>query len=247
MEWVVIILIIFCIVVWYYSQSTTQYSISQIKESQVLTNILTVWEEKNPVVISEVRLREIWSPESLKQTRFWGAQPIWNQYEMEPNDILIPNDRSREVTWAGILGISQTEADLLLRWFNLSPWIYSTRTEAHVGPEGLRTTYGWATAITCTHGEARCILLNSSQKLKLPPGWKGLRWPDATVSHHPLWTQVQHIEIILRPSTVLLVPPHWNVAIEPLEGGKSIWWTRTDIHHPISKWAQKCNDTVKIA
>ena len=244
-EWVVIILIIFCIVVWHYSQSTTQYSISQIKEPQVLTSILTLWEEKNPVVVSEVRAREIWSPQSLQQTRFWGAQLIWGQYEANPKDAVIPLDHNLQITWAEILGIGLTESDYLLRWFNLTSWVYSTRTEAHIGPEGLRTTYGWATAITCTSGEASCILLNSSQKSKLPPGWKGLRWPEATVVHHPLWTQVQDIEIILRPGTVLLVPPHWTVAVEPLEQGKSIWWTRTDIHHPISRWAQKCNDIIK--
>jgi hypothetical protein len=41
---------------------------------------LTLWEEKKPVVVSEVRSRRIWSSDSLRQTRFWGAQPIWNEY-----------------------------------------------------------------------------------------------------------------------------------------------------------------------
>ncbi len=247
MEWVVILLIVFCIVVWHYSHSTTQYSISQVKESQVLVNLLTLWEEKNPIVVSDVHSRELWSPNSLKQTRFWTAQPIWGQYESNPMSTRLSHDHSLELTWSSILGISQIESDNLLRWFNLTPWIYSTRTESHIGPEGLRTAYGWATAISCTHGEVRCVLLNSAQKSRLPPGWKGLRWPEATVAHHPLWTQVQHIEIILRPSTVLLVPPHWIIAIEPVDPTKSIWWTRSDIHHTVSALAQRFNDTPKIA
>jgi len=240
-EWIVILLIIFCIIVWHYSQSSNQYSISQIKESQISTSLQSLWEEKKPIVVSEVKAVGIWTSKGLRQTRFWNAQPIWEQYENKPESPP-PVPSSLQLTWSEILGISQIESDILLRWFDMSPWLFSTRTEAHIGPDGLRHMYGWATAITCTEGEARCILLHNAQKAKLPPGWKGLRWSQATVAHHPLWTQVQNIEIILRPGTTLLVPPHWIMAIEPLVLETPIWWTRTDVHHPISKWAQGWNE-----
>jgi len=240
-EWIVILLIIFCILVWHYSQSTNKYSISQLKESQIPTNLISLWEEKNPVVISDVRSLNIWSSNSLRQTRFWGAQPIWNEYQTNPIDAPTGN-RSLQTTWSDILGLTKVESETLMKWINFSPILFSTRTEAHIGHEGLRKTYGWATAVSCTDGEVRCILLNSSQTPKLPPGWKGLRWSDATIAHHPLWTQIQTIEIILRPATTLLIPPHWIFAIEPLNPEKPIWWTRTDLHYPISKWAQKWNE-----
>lgn len=240
-EWIVIFLIIFCIVVWHYSQSSTKYSLSQLKESQISTNLTRLWEERNPVVVSEIRAPVIWNSEALRQTRFWEAQPIWQQYESNPHTIT-EIEKSLQITWSEILGISQIESEVLLKWFDMSPYIFSARTEAHIGTEGIRQTYGWATSITCTQGEARCILLHSAQKSRLPPGWKGLRWADANVKHHPLWTQVQNIEVILRPGTTLLIPPHWLIAIEPLDPSKSIWWIRSDLHHPISKWAQKWNE-----
>lgn len=240
-EWIVIFLIIFCILVWHYSHCVSEYSLSQITESQISMQLTKLWEERKPVVVSEVKNRGIWVADGLKQTRFWGAQPIWGEYDNNPETVVEQN-KAQQITWADILGISQLEGDTLLRWFDLSPWIFSTRTEAHIGPEGLRQTYGWATAITCTDGEARCILLHSAQKCRLPPGWKGLRWLHATVAHHPLWTQVQNIEIILRPGTTLIVPPHWIVAIEPLTSQKPIWWTRSDIHHVVSSWAQRWNE-----
>jgi NADH:ubiquinone oxidoreductase subunit len=241
-EWIVILLIIFCILVWHYSQSTKKYSITQLRESQISTNLTSLWEEKNPIVISEAKSFGIWSSDSLRQTRFWGAQPIWNEYDTRPVIFNPSKTRSLQTTWSDILGLTKIESDLVLKWYDLSPVIFSTRTEAHIGYEGLRKTYGWSTAISCTQGEIRCILLNNSQMSRLPPGWKGLRWLDATIAHHPLWTQVQTIEIILRPSNVLLVPPHWIIAIEPIDIEKPIWWTRTDLHHPISKMAQKWNE-----
>jgi hypothetical protein len=239
-EWIIILLIIFCIIVWHYSQSVSKYSLSQIKESQIPSNLLTLWEEKLPVVVSDVRPKDIWVASNLSQTRFWPTQPVWEDYQKNPSKpVEVP--QSLELTWSEILGISQIESDTLLRWFDLNPLIFRCKTEAHIGPEGLRYMYGWATAISCTDGEARCILVHNTQKSKLPPGWKGLRWSEATVKHHPLWSQVKHIEVILRPSTVLLVPPHWVIAIEPLND-KPIWWTRTDLHHPISQWAQSWNE-----
>jgi hypothetical protein len=240
-EWIVIFLIIFCIIVSNYSQITSEYSISQIKESQISNNLQNIWEEKHPIVISDVRSINIWSSVGLKRTRFWNAQPIWGKYENSPGSrISIPS--SLQLTWSEILGISQIESENLIKWFDASPWLFSTRTECHIGPDGLRQTYGWATAVTCTEGEARCILLHNAQKSKMPAGWRGLPWSEATVAHHPLWSQVKNIEIILRPSTVLLIPPHWIFAIEPLDSKKPIWWLRTDLHHPISKWAHRWNE-----
>lgn len=240
-EWIIILLIIFCIIVWHYSQNISKYSLSQIKESQIPSNLLTLWEEKVPVIVSDVRPKDIWVASNLSQTRFWPTQPVWADYQQNPSKS-VEVERSLELTWSEILGISQIESDTLLRWFDLNPLIFRCKSEAHIGPEGLRYMYAWATAISCTDGEARCILVHNAQKSKLPPGWKGLKWSEATVKHHPLWSQVKHIEVILRPSTVLLVPPHWVIAIEPLTKDKPIWWTRTDLHHPISQWAQSWNE-----
>lgn len=243
-EWIVILVIIFCILVFYYSQSISQYSLSQMDEVQVSKQLSRVWEEKKPVVISNCKKRRIiWSAAALQQTRFWGAQPIWGAYEADPQNALPPS-RSQEITWADILGIGNMESSSLKEWFSstmLSPF-YSYQTEAHIGPEGLRQTYGYATGVTCTEGEARCILLHSAQKSRLPPGWTSLRWKDATVAHHPLWTQVQYIEVLLRPGTTLLVPPHWLIAMEPVNTSEPIWWTRTSVHHPISWLAQRWNE-----
>ena len=241
-EWIVILVIIVCIVAWYYSQSVSEYSISQLKEIQISTQLATLWEEKKPVVVSEVRPQEIWLANSLRQTRFWGAQPVWEEYESNPGQATIKNSLVENMAWSEILGIGQIQKELLLRWFDLSPWLFSVKTEAHIGSEGLRPTFGWATAYTCTQGTARCILLHSAQKAKLPAGWLGLPWHQATVAHHPLWTQVQFVEIVMRPGTAILVPPHWIVAIEPNDPKESIWWIRSDVHHPISAMAQRLNE-----
>ena len=243
LEWILILVIILCISIWYYTQSVSEYGLAQIKESQISMQLAQVWDEKKPVVISDVRAQEIWLANSLRQTKYWSAEPSWNTYENTGLYIPTHQGRTKEQAWAEILGITQIQKTILTKWFELSPWIFHTKTEAHIGAEGLRTSFGWATSYSCTQGIARCILLHNAQKAKMPDGWKGLRWKDATFTHHPLWVQVQYIEVVLRPGTTLLVPPHWIVAIEPADTNETIWWIRSDVHHPISAMAQRLNES----
>jgi hypothetical protein len=246
LEWLLILVIILCISISYYTQSVSEYSLAQIKEIQISMQLAPLWDEKKPVVVSDVRPQEIWLANSLRQTKYWAAEPSWANYEQTSQYTPTHEGRTKEIAWAEILGISQIQNTALTKWFELTPWVFHTKTEAHIGPEGLRPTYGWATSYSCTQGTARCILLHNAQKAKLPSGWKGLRWKDATFAHHPLWVQVQYIEVVLRPGTTLLVPPHWIVAIEPSNtspnGSETIWWIRSDVHHPISAMAQRLNE-----
>ena len=97
-EWFVILGIIFCIVVWYYTQTVNQYGLSQINESQIPLQLAALWQEKKPVVISDVRESQIWAADSLSQTRFWTAQPIWAQYGSDPTT-LVPENKAKQMTW----------------------------------------------------------------------------------------------------------------------------------------------------
>ena len=113
-EWIVILLISLCILVWHYSQTTPKYTLSQIKESQISMQLTALWEERAPVVISEVKAKELWVAESLKQTRFWGAQPVWEDYQTNPSVAIVPQNVAQQLTCADILGVSQIENDTLL-------------------------------------------------------------------------------------------------------------------------------------
>lgn len=241
-EWIVILFVIFCIIAWYYSQSVSEYRILQLKEIQIPTQLQIVWEEKVPVIVSDIKTNDIWSPESLRLTRFWSAQPNWATYQKNPREVFQENPN---IVWSDILGITQIQESILLNWFSFPSFLFSVKTETHIGSIPLRSTFGAATFIKCTHGEAKCILLHNAQKEKLPSGWQNLQWKHATVAHHPMWTQIKFIEVILRPTTAILIPPHWIVAIEPLDTTKPIWTVWSEVHHPISRLAKHLRGGLK--
>jgi hypothetical protein len=240
-EWVVVLLVIVCIIAWYYSHSLSEYRFSQIKEVQIPTQLDSLWEEKIPIIVSDLNNKDIWTSDSLKLTKFWTAQPVWAMYEQDAH-INTRTSKETSILWADILGITQIQQETLVQWFSLSPLVFSVTSETHLGPIPLRPTFGWATCIKCTQGEARCILLHNAQKSRLPAGWESLRWRDATVAHHPIWSQVKFVEVILRPGTALLIPPHWVMALEPLDTEKPMWSIISEVHHPVSKIAKRIHE-----
>jgi hypothetical protein len=99
------------------------------------------------------------------------------------------------------------------------------------GRRGLQPIHSW-TAIILTEGEATVSLLHRKNDKFLPACWKGLHPVDMSRSHTPFLDDVKYIDIIVRPGTVLLVPPHWRTAIEPTkENGLALEVT---FHHPMS-------------
>jgi hypothetical protein len=66
----------------------------------------------------------------------------------------------------------------------------------------------------------------------LPAGWRGLHPADMCRSHTPFLEDVKYIDIIVRPGTILLIPPHWRSAIEPREGNGLV--LEIGFHHPMS-------------
>ena len=99
------------------------------------------------------------------------------------------------------------------------------------GRRGLQPMHSW-TAIILNDGIATVSLLHRKTDKFLPAAWRGLHPGELTLAHTPFLDDVKFIDIIVRPGTILLVPPHWRSAIEPTEGtGLALEVT---FHHPMS-------------
>ena len=53
-----------------------------------------------------------------------------------------------------------------------------------------------------------------------------------TTQDTPLLSQISYLDVILRPGTLLLLPPHMIVDIST--ASQSAWSFIAEIHHPIS-------------
>lgn len=142
-------------------------------------------------------------------------------------------------TLATKAGLPVLATQTLLPTFKETVWwgpLATTRTEALIGAQGLRQTYGYVTAVQCTEGALAVSLVTEASDPYLPAAWKGKRLSKLTRDEAPLLAQIQYVDVIVRPGSLLLVPPHWRICWETHESDKPALAVWTEIHHPISRF-----------
>ncbi len=211
--------VFFIIYLFFYEQSASEYRINQVAFSAFNNKLLL---EQEPIVLTETPQSPIWTIEDIKQRSLHLRKKPINVQDRPPS-----LDDSRHL--GEIIG-ANVWLDKLL--FNNSLSQFSMKEiRATWGRRGLQPIHSW-TAIILTEGEATVSLLHRKTDKFLPACWKGLHPADLSRSHTPFLDDVKYIDIIVRPGTTLLVPPHWRTAIEPVEGnGLALEVT---FHHPMS-------------
>ncbi len=99
------------------------------------------------------------------------------------------------------------------------------------GRRGLTPTHAW-TAVILTEGTANISLIHRKSDKFLPPRWRGMHPADITVKHTPFISDIKYIDIVLRPGTILMIPPHWRMATQPTESVGTM--IEVTFHHPMS-------------
>jgi hypothetical protein len=127
----------------------------------------------------------------------------------------------------------------LLPHYQRSVWwspFLSSRSEVMIGAQGLRQTTAYSTIITATDGALSVSLVNQASDPYLPPKWRGKRLSKMTRDDAPLLKQIEYIDIVLRPGSAVLVPPHWKVCWESYEKTTTpplaAW---IEVHHVVSR------------
>lgn len=145
-----------------------------------------------------------------------------------------PNDSE---TLAKQAGLDVMAPQLFLPTFKESVWwgfLAKPRVEALIGAQGLRPTYAHTTIVQCTEGALSVSLVTEASDAYLPEAWKGKRLSKLTRDEAPLLAQIQYVDVIVRPGSLLLVPPHWRICWETHESDVPALAVWTEIHHPIS-------------
>lgn len=212
-------IVFFIIYLFFYEQTASEYRINQVAYTSFNNKLLL---EQEPIVITETPKCPIWTIEDIKQRGL--------QLRKKPIDV---RERAPPLEDSRHLG-SNIGAEVWLEKLlqaNALSKISMKEIRATWGRRGLQSIHSW-TAVILTEGVATVSLLHRKTDKFLPAAWSGLHPSELTLAHTPFLDDVKYIDIIVRPGTILLVPPHWRTAIAPTEGsGLSLEVT---FHHPMS-------------
>ncbi len=238
--------LVLVILVFFYKQAKTDFEITQIDSLDKLPKLLT---ERNPIVLQPFDVpKQLWTHEDIKQRSVLGSSMIPTLNIPVRNAMNFPN---ASISWSQQYASDMAEKTGLPVWAEqvlrtslqskllFSP-LYSFHTEVYLGAQGLQKTFGVATFFVCTEGTAVATILNEASDPYLPPNWKGKRLSKLTRNEAPLIGQIQCIDVVLRPGSALILPPHWKLCMEQQDDStKPVCLVKITMHHPISKLVEK--------
>ncbi len=243
LELLLILGIVGIIFVFFYKQAVQEFRILQTED---LEKAMALLNERCPIVVLPAPApQQLWTRSdidqrpTLKNTAINGmtlAEMIRHE------SVALPPSKASAL--AAQVGLPVWIQRFILQTFKESAWwtpLLTARTEVAIGSQGLRQTFGYSTVLMATDGEIQVSLLNESSDAYLPQKWLGKRVSKLTRDDAPLLAQIEYIDVIVRPGSALLIPPHWKVCWESMDAKKpslAIW---TEIHHPLSKFVRTAN------
>jgi len=237
--------VIIAILFFFYRQAVKEFRILQ---TESLDKSIILLQERCPIVIYPFpKPIDLWTIKDLQQRPLLKNQI--QKYLTKQSSWLDPLTSHSLANQVGLpIWVQQT---LLPTFKNLlwGPLLWS-QTKVAINAQGLRPTFGYCTIILATEGVLHVSLLNESSDAYLPKQWLGKRLSKLTRDEAPLLGQIQFVDIIVRPGSALLVPPHWKVCWEceqtstkttktakpTINPTLALW---IDIHHPVSFISQQ--------
>ncbi len=249
LESIFILTVFLVVLVLFYRQAIEQYNILQIEANQ-LPDLPKLLNERTPLVIRDVGIPKLFTPETLKANSRLQQFPIsqgvtLGQYIEKPTSVK-PLTQKAALMLAKESGLSVwAEHTWYPRFFSYSflEHIHSLTTEAHLGDQGLRKTTGILTLLYPTKGAFEVTLLTEQQEKCLPTAWRG-RFPESfTIQDTPLVGEIKYITIKLRPGNILCIPTHWFYSIRGDKEGVAMW-AKLTLDNPISAVASRMEGTL---
>jgi hypothetical protein len=198
----------------------------RILQTESFDKSIVLLYERCPIVVYPSPILDLWTQKDLKQRP--SLKKEIQPYFKKP----IEYKKSQEL--AKQIGIPVWVNQTILPSFKSLWWspLLWTQSSISIGSQGLKPTHAFYTIIMVTEGEIHVSLLNESADAYLPKQWLGKRLSKLSRDDAPLLGQIQFIDVVVRPGSALLVPPHWKVCWESIKEPAFCIWI--DVHHPIS-------------
>jgi hypothetical protein len=229
------------ILVFFYRQAVQEFRILQ---TESMEKAMALVPERCPIVVLPApQPPQLWTRADILQRPTLSATAINGKSLQEAiKTESFPLQPKSAETLAQQVGLPVWIRQTLLPIYTSATWwgpITTTRTEVTIGAQGLKQTYGYSTVLFATDGSLAVSLLNESANPYLPTNWKGKRVSKMTRDDAPLLAQIQYVDVIVRPGSALIIPPHWKVCWETYDSKEPALAVLTEFHHPLSRLAYK--------
>jgi len=220
--------LIFLIYVFFYKQHSTEYSLNQLEFSS-MNKLNELLYEKNPIIIRGTPpIPCVESQTLLKTPRF---SKILVDY-LEKRDSTLPTSEQFERFLADETGFHAFGIHAWYPRFHstiISEYITSLKSQLCFGSKFLQKTNALYNVIIPIEGKYICSIMNSEYEKSLPSSWRSIGSFDGIMSHNK---QIQYLDVILKPGSILLLPAHWYYIMK--QESSYSYYGILEYHEPVS-------------
>jgi hypothetical protein len=243
--------LVLLIAVAFYKQRPADLQILQLEQAQIPNQLADLLEEQQPIVIRGTAPPKGLTADALTKAPRLSSFPVGGQ----PLQTVLTTP-SILASAAGVptlsLELRRQLADELSvpiwathNWLPhftqisiAGPIIGTMRTEAVLGGLGLWKTVAKLTAFMPTEGTYTVSILATESESFLPKAWEYRYISSLSTNDTPLVADIKFLDIVVRPGTTLLLPPHRIVSMEPKDATTFSAAAILEYHEPISLLAK---------
>ena len=223
-----LIALIFLIYAFFYKQTVNEYSINQIEFTK-LEKLEELLYDKLPIVIREFPVPQCVTKDGIMSNR--QLINVLGNY-LEKQDSNLPKTNEFESYMASEVGFHVYGEHVLYPRFHTnfaSEFITSFQTKLCFGSKNLQYGKAIYTAIIVIDGKYTCSLINNEYFKGINSNWKNCSDINDIKNDR---IQIQFMDIILKPNTVLILPAHWLYLMK--EEVPYSYYSQFEYHEPIS-------------
>lgn len=227
-EFLILFAVLFLIAVLFYRQRHDKMEILQIEDDQADAHLASLLEERQPTIIRGATIPYSFTPTGLHQIPRLNPFPVGADGTLgaalaNPGPAIAAKqpllDSSARQLLANELAIpiwaNRVWAPRLAQTSIVGSVIGTMQSEATVGGLGLRRTTAVWTCIFPTNGTYVASILSRDSEEFLPVAWESRFASSLTPNDTPLVGELRFMDVVLRAGTVLCLPPHTIVSVEP--------------------------------
>ena len=222
--------LLFFIYVFFYKQSISDYTILQIHYSQVQKLNETLL-DKAPVIIKDVEIPHCVQKNSLLSVQrfantYLGSCKLSEYMNKEVCELQLSNEL--EIFLANETGFNSY---IIHNWLPrvytnpLSQYISTIESKICFGSHQLQKTSAIWSLILPIESKYIISLINPNYAESLPYNWRTIQNLEENLN-------IQFIDVIVKPGTMLILPPHWYYLMKAEENGA--YYTFVEYHEPVS-------------
>jgi hypothetical protein len=217
--------VLFIILTLFYKQAICEFRINQV-EWEKRDTLHELLQEKIPLVLRGIPSSTCWSHNDVIARECYSRIPIFKETTLSSwisssaETAICPWSYPQAEQIARISGIPIWAE----KWLHpvvipraLRSWWIHPRYHCWTGRKGLHRTYAMWTCIFPVDGEIQASILTESMESNLPTSWMDRMPDELSLKDTPFIHDLKYMDVILRPGTCFILPPHWFVSWKPTE------------------------------